>query len=400
MNSIKTLFSIVVLIVICQISFAQKQTLFIDKDFNAVMQQAKLEKKPVILMFYASWCAHCNKMKNEVFINQDVINFYTQNYICIASDIESTEGKLLREKLKNQLIVKSFPTFCYFDDNQNLTNCITGEFKSEEFIKEGVDNLNEANHLQNVKSSFEKEVSNYDKSFSYILMTKRIGFNPTEITQKYLKTVAANNYYTEENWRLIANGILDFDAPEFIDLVKNKAKFEKVVSKKRVEKKINFVINDNFADYITQNDTVTFNKNRKIAANFKLREIDSLLFHQDLSLYERTYKWNEYNSVLEQNMANFGLKDAQFINNVCANYFIYISDKKMLENAVSWEKTALELNPSLDKYVLISNLLLKNKDYKQGIQYATKGKEFGKSLGFNTTEIQNVLDELIAKSKK
>ena len=64
-------------------------------------------------------------MKNEVFINQDVINFYTQNYICIASDIESTEGKLLREKLKNQLIVKSFPTFCYFDDNQNLTNCIT-----------------------------------------------------------------------------------------------------------------------------------------------------------------------------------------------------------------------------------------------------------------------------------
>ena len=68
--------------------------------------------------------------------------------------------------------------------------------------------------------------------------------------------------------------------------------------------------------------------------------------------------------------------------------------------AVSWEKTALELNPSLDKYVLISNLLLKNKDYKQGIQYATKGKEFGKSLGFNTTEIQNVLDELIAKSKK
>ena len=199
---------------------------------------------------------------------------------------------------------------------------------------------------------------------------------------------------------MIANGILDFDAPEFIDLVKNKAKFEKVVSKKRVEKKINFVINDNFADYITQNDTVTFNKNRKIAANFKLREIDSLLFHQDLSLYERTYKWNEYNSVLEQNMANFGLKDAQFINNVCANYFIYISDKKMLENAVSWEKTALELNPSLDKYVLISNLLLKNKDYKQGIQYATKGKEFGKSLGFNTTEIQNVLDELIAKSKK
>lgn len=400
MNSIKTLYSIVLLIVLSQISFAQKQTLFVDKDFDTVMQQAKLEKKPVVLMFYASWCVHCNKMKNEVFVNKDVINFYNQNYICIASDIESKEGKLLREKLKNQLLAKSFPTFGFFDYNGNLTNAILGEFKSEDFIKEGFNNLDEANHLQNVKSNFEKDISNYDKCFAYILMTKRMGFNSTEIAQKYLKTVAPKEYYTEQNWRLIANGITDFEAPEFIDLVKNKNKFETVISKKRVEKKINFVITDNFANYIVANDTLTYKKNRAIAAEFKLREIDSLLFHQDLSLYERTNKWNNYHAVLEQNMAEFGMKDAQFINTVCANYFIYVTDKKKLEKAVNWEKVAISLNPTLDKYVLISNLLLKSKNYKQGIEYATNGKEFGKSLGFNITEIENVLEELKAQSKK
>jgi thioredoxin-related protein len=400
MISIKTLFSSLLLILFCQLNFGQKQTLFLDKDFDATMQQAKLDQKPVVLMFYASWCVHCNKMKNEIFINQDVISFYNQNYICASSNIESNEGKLLREKLKTKILVKSFPTFVFFDYNGNLTNAISGEFSPEDFVKEGFNNLDEANHLQNVKSNFDKNLSNYDACFSYILMTKRIGFNPTEIAQKYLKTVTPNEYYTEKNWRLIANGITDFDAPEFVDLVKNKDKFENVITKKRIERKINFVITDNFGNYIALKDTVTYNKNRKIASDFKIREIDSLLFHQDLSLYERTYKWNDYHKVLEKNMAEFGLKDAQFINTVCANYFIYIGDKKMLEKAISWEKIALELNPSLDKYVMISNLMLKNQDYIQGIEYATKGKEFGESLGFNTTEIVNVLNELKAKSKK
>ncbi|MGV9003893.1 thioredoxin family protein [Flavobacterium sp.] len=400
MNSIKTLFSILLLVVVTQFNFAQKQTLFVDKNFETVMQQAKLEKKPVVLMFYAGWCVHCNKMKNEVFITQDVINFYDQNYICISADIESNEGKLLRDKLKNKLLVTSFPTFGFFDYDENLTNTIVGEFKSEDFIREGFTNLDSGNHLENVKSNFEKDPSNYDKCFSYILVTKRTGFNSTSIAQKYLKTVSTNDYYTEKNWRLIANGITDFEAPEFIDLIRSQNKFEAVISKKRIEKKINFVINDNFANYIAANDTATYKKNREIATKFKLRAIDSLLFHQDLNLYERANKWNDYDAVLEKSMTEFGLKDAQFINNVCANYFIYVTDKKKLEKAVNWEKVAIELNPSLDKYVLISNLLLKSKNYKEGIEYATKGKEFGKNLGFNTTEIENVLRELIAQSKK
>jgi thioredoxin-related protein len=400
MNPIRNIFSIILLIFLSQNSISQKQTLFLDKDFDAAMEQAKLEQKPVVLMFYASWCVHCNKMKNEVFTNQDVINFYTKNYICIASDIESNEGKLLREKLRNQLIVKSFPTFCFFDFNQKVTNCIAGEFKPEVFIKEGLDNLDANNHFQSIKSKFENDYSNYDNCFSYILLAKRIGANPTEIAQKYLKTVAPKDYYTEQNWKLIANGIIDFNTPEFIDIVNNRSKFENVVSKKRVEKKINFVINDNFSDFIAQKDTLNYSKNRKIAAEFKNKTIDSLLFHQDLSLYERTFQWNKYHKILEENMAAFGLKDDQFINNVCANYFVYIVEIKMLESAISWEKVALKINPSLDKYVLLSNLLLKSKNYKEAIEFATKGKEFAENLGFNTTEIENILTEIKSKSKK
>ena len=395
-----TLFSYLFFTITILFGYAQKQSLFIDKDFGTVMQQAKLEKKPVIVMFYASWCVHCNKMKNDIFTNEEVISFYNQNYICMSVNVENKEGIALREKLKTKLIVKSFPTFCFFDENQNVTNSILGEFKVADFIKEGKENLLSENHLLNIKSKFESDVSNYNVCLSYIQIVKRFGLNPTEIAQNYLKTVSSENYYTEANWKLIANGITDFEAPEFLEMVKNKAQFEKAVSTIRVEKKINFVITESFKSFIENSDTLSYNKNRLIAEKFNLRKVDSLLFHQDLSFYERTFNWKAYHKTLEKNMPSFGLKDAQFINNVCANYFVYITDKKMLTKAVEWQKVALKLSPTLDKYVMICNLLIKTQDYKQALEYANQGKEFGQNLGFNTTEIENILSEIKSRLKK
>jgi thioredoxin-related protein len=396
MNSKKIAFLLVWLVTF---GFSQKQTLFLDQDFTTVLQQSKTEKKPVVLMFYASWCVHCNKMKNEVFTNQEVIDFYTKNYICVASDIESKEGIVLREKLKNQFLVKSFPTFAFFDTNGNVTNCISGEFKPDVFIKEGSFNLNSDNHYQKIKSNFERDVNNHDNCFSYVLATKRMGFNPTEITQKHLKTVSSSDYYTEKNWRLFSNGITDFDSPEFINMIQNRAQFEKAVSPTRIDKKINYVINENFNSFIDNSDTVNYKNNRIIAENLKIRAIDSLLFFKDVNFYERMQNWKSYNQTLEKNISQFGIKDATFINTVSANYFIYIDDKKMLSNAVTWQKQAIKISPSLDKYVMISNLLLKMKDYKQGLEYANQGKQFAESLNFNTSEIDSIILDLKSKLK-
>ena len=386
-------------ILLVNIGFCQKQTLFLDQDFNKVMQQAKTEKKPVILMFYASWCVHCNKMKNEVFTNKEVIDFYTKNYICVASDIESNEGKTLREKLKNQFVVKSFPTFAFFDANGVVTNCVSGEIKSDAFIKEGSSNLNPENHLQSIKAKFERDVSNHDNCFAYILATKRFGFNPTEIAQKYLKTVAPNEYYTEKNWRLFSNGITDFDSPEFISMITNRTQFEKAVSPTRIDKKINYVINENFNNFVENSDTASYKKNRIIAENLKVRAIDSLLFFKDVAFYERLSNWKAYDETLQKSITQFGLKDASFINTVSANYFVYVEDKKMLSNAVSWQKQAIKLSPSLDKYIMISNLLLKMKDYKQALEQANQGKQFAESLNFNTAEIDTVILDIKKKMK-
>lgn len=387
------------LLFLANIGFCQNQTLFLDKDFETVLQQAKSEKKPVVLMFYANWCVHCNKMKKDVFTNATVIDFYTKNYICVASDIESNEGIKLREKLKNQFLVKSFPTFAFFDFDGNATYCVSGEIKPDAFVTEGSHNLNPENHFQKIKTKFESNVSNYDNCFAYILALKRMGFNPTKSTQQYLKTVPSTEYYTEKNWRLFSNGITDFDAPEFINMIKNRAQFEKVVSPTRIDKKINYTLNENFNDLINNADTTNYIKNRALAAKLQNRAIDSLLFFKDVKFWELVKDWKTYDDVLQKNMAQFALNDATFIHNVSANYLANIDDKKMLSNAVSWQKQAIKISPSIDKYVMISNLLLKMNEYKQALEFANQGKQFAEQRAFNATQIDAVIIQIRLKMK-
>ena len=111
-------------------TFAQNQTLFLDSNYETALAQSKKESKPIALLFYAKWCSHCKKMKEETFIDVDVIKFFSTSYICLAVDAESAEGIALKNKLQSKFLVKSYPSFAFIDSNENLLYCIAGEFKN------------------------------------------------------------------------------------------------------------------------------------------------------------------------------------------------------------------------------------------------------------------------------
>ncbi len=54
---------------------AQPVIQFENIDISAALAKSKITHKPVFLMGYASWCAHCNKMKAQVFTDSAVAEF-------------------------------------------------------------------------------------------------------------------------------------------------------------------------------------------------------------------------------------------------------------------------------------------------------------------------------------
>ena len=373
---------------------AQKQTLFLDTNYDIALAQSKKENKPIALLFYAKWCSHCKKMKEEIFIDADVIKLFSTSYICVAVDAESAEGIALKNKLQSKFLVKSYPTFAFIDSNENLLYCISGEFKKDAFILEGTKALVPENQFNVVKDKFNADPSNAENCLRYIIVTRKAGFDATSITQKYLKTKSEAELFTELNWKILANGINNIDAKEVPFIVAKKEEFSKVVTLSRIEKKLIFMVSDNLKPLADLGDTLNYNKKRPIAASFQIRKVDSLLFQYDLTIDDYSQNWKHYKKTAESSIEKFAWKDSNTLVTICNNYLAHFDDKKNLDLAVNWAKEALSLGESLDKYLLIVNLYSKEKDYTNALLYANNGKAVATNFGWKTEELDKLLVDL------
>lgn len=375
--------------------FAQ-QTLFTFKDYNSVVQQSKAEKKPFVVMFYANWCVHCNKMKNEVFTDKEVIDFYSNSYICFGIDSESKEGIALKAKLQDKFKVKSYPTFAFMDGNENLLYAMAGEFKKEDFLTEGKKILIPENQITNLRIAFNNDQSNSENCLKYITALRKAGFDATTTARKFIETKNESNLYTEDNWKIVANGINDIEAKEINQIVANKEKWAKVSSDSRVEKKLTYVVSDNLKSLAESLDTLNYYKKRPIAASLQIRKVDSLLFRYDLLIAENTNNWKSYKKTTQDNVEKFAWKDSSLLTNICDNYLLHFNDKPSLNYAVNWAKQGVALGESTDKNLLISKLYLKQKDTKNALLYAEKAKTLAVAFSVSTLDVDKLLSEIKA----
>lgn len=374
--------------------FSQTQTLFPDKKYDEALALSKAEKKPLVILFYATWCPHCNKMKHEIFTDSTVEAFYTKNFVCMAVDATSAYGQELKTKFQNKFRVNSFPTFAFLDSDENLLYCTSGELKKEAFLSEGNDVLLPENQIPNIKKAFYDDFSNADKCLNYISTIKKAGIDATSITQKYLSAKTEEEKFTEINWKVFAYGINNFDTDEFKFVIKNKDAFAKVVSAKRLDRKILYTISETLKTFVDKVDTINYDKKRLVAESFQNRKIDSLLFRLDIQIVSQTTNWKKYQKITSDNLEKYSGNDTVLLYDVCTTYLETINDKKGLLQASEWSKHLLSLGESLDKYALTTKLFLKLKDYKQALEFAQKGKSFADNLGLKGDEINTLLAEI------
>ncbi|RAR72611.1 thioredoxin family protein [Flavobacterium aciduliphilum] len=384
---------------VCVWGNAQNQTLFLDKNYQEVLREAQQSNKPIALMFYATWCQHCKKMKNEVFTDADVATYYSSHFVCMAIDSESKDGTQLKEYFQKKFNVKYYPTIAYLDAHENLLNCISGEFKKEDFIKEGLLALTPETQFGTIKNEFYKDVSQGENCLRYIVFARKAGLDATSIAQTYLKTKKEDDYFTELNWKIMANGINNIEAKEVSFINLHKEDFAKVSSPIRVEKKLVFLASDNLRPLAELTDTLNYFRIRPIAAAFHIRKVDSLLFKFDLTICANAKNWKKYQKYAETSVSDFAWKDSNTLIQIATDFKDFIAEPKALELAISWTQQAITLGPAMNKYVLLTQLYMKTKAYTKALESAEQGKSIATSFGWKTDEIDRLITEIKTKKK-
>lgn len=97
-------------------------------NYSAGIQRAKDENKPALLMFSASWCGPCNRMKKEVFTDpkvQKALQAWKPIYI---------DGDKERELMKTYKI-EAFPTFVVVKTDGTQAGRFVGGVGADEFLR-------------------------------------------------------------------------------------------------------------------------------------------------------------------------------------------------------------------------------------------------------------------------
>ncbi|HBC74496.1 MAG TPA: hypothetical protein DC017_06505 [Candidatus Wallbacteria bacterium] len=89
------------------------------KDYNEGMKQARSEKKPVIIDFYADWCLPCKQIESEIFKNPDFLKA-AERFIKIKLDCTDSSGE--GASIKNQKYKSPYmPYIIFYDGAGNKT---------------------------------------------------------------------------------------------------------------------------------------------------------------------------------------------------------------------------------------------------------------------------------------
>lgn len=204
--------------------------------WKKVLQKAKKEKKMIFMDCYTSWCGPCKRLAKEVFTLDSVADFYNRHFVCIKYDAEKDKDK--GYAMNNPYGVPGYPTLLYMDNRGNVVHSMAGAY-GDLVVVEARKAMDARNNLSGLIKRFqagEQETGFMKQYVDAMVLAGQPGRE--RLVQDYLERLPDGEFYTKESWELIDRQVKDVLSPSFIRAEKNRARFDQIVGKEAVDRKL------------------------------------------------------------------------------------------------------------------------------------------------------------------
>lgn len=102
--------------------------------WKELIKKAKAEKKLIFMDAYTTWCGPCKMLQSRVFPDKQLGEYFNQNFVNAAIDMESDEGM----RLSSIYEVRGYPTLFFIDPNNGkVVKSILGYTEVDQLLNTG-----------------------------------------------------------------------------------------------------------------------------------------------------------------------------------------------------------------------------------------------------------------------
>ncbi|MEM0940510.1 MAG: thioredoxin family protein [Bacteroidota bacterium] len=360
----------------------QAQITFEKSDWSAIIEQAKLFKRPIFVYAYAPWCEPCQEMEAYVFTDLEVGNFYNKKFINVRMNMEQYPGVDLAESYS----VGLYPSFLFIDLKGDVFHRGCGAMEASDFLLMAEVAMSEEENLRFYESRYQAEQGSIDFLLNYMALLESVCLDSERFAANYLASLALEELTSKEAWAVLASYQWDIYSREFQYLLKHQDVFETAIDPNAVQAKIYDTYLAQYQEVYASDELHGFGMR---ALMHSLNQVsfsgaDTLKLMTNLHYAEFTENWPFYAAYAIAYVEMMKVEDPGELSELSWKFYLFVEDKKQLEMASRWAEKAVKRLPEPSIIDTYASLLFKLGNQKKAIDLATRALELAKGLNENT----------------
>lgn len=174
--------------------------------WDAVLEKAQQENKPIFVDAYTTWCGPCKWMAKEIFTQEEVGAYINAHFVAYKMDMEKGEGPAFA--LANK--VNAFPTLLYFDSQGLLLHKAAGARDVEQLLKLCEDAMDPSKQVGSYHQRYKDGVRDGAFLKQYVEVLAEAGEAFEEPFDLYWNTLTEEEKHSEEMLGMLAGITADF----------------------------------------------------------------------------------------------------------------------------------------------------------------------------------------------
>jgi len=366
---------------------------FRDLTFSEALTAADEENKPIFMDCYTTWCGPCKWMAANIFTENEIADFYNENFVCVKFDMEKGEGIELAKEFK----IRAYPTLLFVDANRELVMKQIGAPRDPEpYINLGENARSEDYNLIALAENVDENRNDASYMAKYFKVMAAADMVDQEQVDQYFSQIPKDEWLSAENVEIMSSIEHDIESQIFQDLVARSDAYVAVDSTLKDVigySIVSALLNEAYSRKETAEEDYLALLNKVKSWEFPGKGLALFMVESRVAQRQGSEDYIEY--CLEKVKPNVW-DNASELNSVAWYFFKNTDEPEHLKAAESWAERAVALEPShhiLDTY---ANLLFKNGKKQKALEVGKQALNVAQAEGADT----QAYEEFIATIKE